>query len=440
MVYQVSRVIFLILVLGGSAVAAENKNWSFGGNYRLRYENLDNPFRANIEDSDQVLASRLLASVKFNNDGVFGEFELQDSRTWLDDDSTPLGTDDVNPLEPLQVYIGWRNKNNFSAKVGRLTLNIGSRRLVSRNGFRNTINAFSGMHTSWIKDNWHVQTLYTLPLQRRPSDRLALDNNEIQIDKHYSGIHFAGIHVTREKQNKELLELYYFMLDEEDQANLNTRNRALNTLGLRLLQPKKLSHWDYEFEAAYQFGEARTNRSVSNTNDLDVNAGFIHVHLAYQFNSLWFSRIVLQADYASGDKDPNDNKYNRFDTLFGSRGFEYGHTGIYGAFARSNILSPGLRWEFQPRDALSALVGYRSVWLASDKDALTTANVVDPSGNTSKFVGQQLQVRLDIKLSSSIKFEVGGAYLLKGSFLKDAPNASPTGDTHHIYSQVVVKF
>src|SRR6476646_8856300 len=45
--------------------------------------------------------------------------------------------------------------------------------------------------------------------------------------------------------------------------------------------------------------------------------------------------------FASGDKDPTGNQNGRFDPLFGTYGFSFTPTGIWGLFKRSNINSPG---------------------------------------------------------------------------------------------------
>src|SRR5690554_4085540 len=123
------------------------------GSYHLRFEHLNNPFRANQGGSDQLLAARLLLSFKAQKDNLFGEFELQDSRAWLDDAGTPLGTDDVNTADALQLYAGWRNSTaadeSFSLRGGRMAFDIGSRRFFSRARFRNSYRPFTGVHANW---------------------------------------------------------------------------------------------------------------------------------------------------------------------------------------------------------------------------------------------------------------------------------------------------
>lgn len=426
-----------------NAYAADESWWKLEGSYRLRYENLDNAYRANSSGSDQILFSRLLIGLALRGEHLFGMLELEDARAWLEDAGTPLGTDDVNALEPLQAYVGWQHQfegGRFAAKAGRMTIDVGSRRLVARNRFRNTLNAFTGVHAELNQEAWQWTSFYTLPLQREPAELDALDANRARLDREYSGVRFWGLHAAHDGEGDSVAEIYLFDLEEADQPELPTQDRDIATLGFRLLQPAKAGHWGYELEAAYQYGESRAQSTRRDVRDLDHRAGFMHAQLAYQFADRWSSRIAVEADYASGDDDPNDGENNRFDTLFGARRFDFGPTGIYGAFARSNILSPGMRWEFKPAGGLSALIGYRAIWLASERDALTTAGVRDASGNTDRFVGQQLETSLSIKLSPQFDAELGAAYLRKGAFLRDAPNAPDAGNTRYIYTQLTYKF
>ena len=103
---------------------------------------------------------------------------------------------------------------------------------------------------------------------------------------------------------------------------------------------------------------------------LQHQAWYQHLDVGYTFDMPWTPRFALEYDYASGDKDPNDGKDQRFDTLFGARRFEFGPTGIYGAFARSNINTPGYRIGINPRSDVQAFLSHRAFWLAIVKRQL----------------------------------------------------------------------
>src|SRR5690606_18610047 len=129
---------------------------------------------------------------------------------------------------------------------------------------------------------------------------------------------------------------------EQDTEDMPTRNRKLVTPGLRILRKAKPAQLDLEIEGAFQQGSSRASTSAEDTTRLDHLAFFFHGALGYTLELPWHPRILAEYDYASGDADPNDRAFGRFDTLYGARRFDFGPTGMYGAFARSNINSPGL--------------------------------------------------------------------------------------------------
>ena len=416
-----SPLLLALLLPSLPTYAGESSPLSLGGSYRLRYESLHNAYRAGSAGSDQIAVSQLLLSFKANGEHVFGEFEVEDARSWLDDAGTPLGTDDVNTLEPLQAWIGWRQQGQFAVKAGRLTLDIGSRRLVARQRFRNTINAFDGVYGNFQQGVWQWQAMYLMPVEREPSDRTELDSNEMELDEQGDN-RFWGLHISHSGDTN--LELYYYGLDEDNDG------AQLTTIGFRSFKVATTHQWNYELETVYQSGE---------NGDLDVSAAMVHGHIGYQFADPLSSRIELIADYASGDDDPNDDKSNRFNTLFGVTRFDFGPTGIYGAFARTNIISPGLKWSFKPASTQTAFMAYRAVWLESDTDSHSRSGLRDTTGDSGCFVGHQLEARWRVVFSKQLQLELGGAYLMKGEFFKGAPNAPDTGDTTYVYSQITYR-
>ncbi|MDN5870588.1 MAG: alginate export family protein [Nitrococcus sp.] len=452
----------LVLALSLTApAAAEAKPWrlhdalaapawlKIGGSYRVRYETLNHPFRAGAVGSNQILVERLVFAVRADLDAFYTGFELRDSRAQLENAGTPLGTDDVNTAEPVRAYIGIERSDVFATgdridlAGGRMILNFGAGRLVAIHNFRNTVNGFTGIRALWEgAGGKRVQTFYTLVVDRRPNTRSRLEHNDIQIDRENPEARFWGVYLTDQNIFGWLRgEAYVFGLHENDHSDFPTANRHLLTPGLRFFAKPAQGAWDFEIEAAVQVGKSRSTASPANTADLDHRAGFIHAQVARTLDSPWSPRFVLEYDYASGDEDPNDGENNRFDSLFGAIRSDFGPTGIYGALTRANISSPGARIQVKPRPILDAFVGYRAVWLASDRDALPSAGVQDPTGRSGSFVGHQVEarVRADI-LPGNLRLELGGAYLFDGEFLKDAPNAPHNGNTAYLYSQAILSF
>ncbi|HET9395404.1 MAG TPA: alginate export family protein [Nitrospiraceae bacterium] len=429
---------------------AERTDWlSVSGSQRTRYEILDGQFRAGRAGGDQMLAFRttLRLEARFTPFSIVGE--LMDSRQALADSNTPIDTTMVNAVEPLQGYVAiplsgaFVDEGRSELRIGRQTLDVGSRRLVARNQFRNTVNAFTGVHYQWEqKDGPTVRALYVLPVTRLPSDIASLLDNDIELDEEHLDVRFWGVHVHWPTRFLDATsEAFVFGLQEKDSNALPTRNREIYTPGLRVSRKPTSKAWDFDFESAIQFGSLRDSGAATDQRDLDHFAYFAHVELGYTFAASASPRVAVLYDFASGDDSPTDDDSNRFDTLFGARRFDHGPTGIYGAFARSNIQSPGVRISAKPHTQLDGMFAYRAYWLASDTDAWTTSGLRDASGNSGSFIGHQVEARLRWDLRhESVRLELGGAYLFAGEFIRSAPNATGQGDTAYGYFAVDLSF
>jgi hypothetical protein len=456
--------LFLICLACVSNAVAQDKPWSLNsvldipgwlsisGQHRTRYETLDGQFRAGGNGDDQILVFRtnILARVSWSQWEL--GVELLDSRQAHADDNTKITSGDVNPLDVLQTYIQWNDADILhngvvnNVRVGRFTMDVGSRRFVARNKFRNTINSFTGIDWSGTKANGEqLRAFYTLPVQRLPREFDRRKRNRTQGDDQDTEVAFWGGYyklpnIALSQWNSEA-ELFYFGLDENDTHNRATRNRDIHTLGGRVYKNKSLNEFDYQVEAAYQFGESRATRSASDRENLDHLAYFGRAELGYSFAADWSPRLIAQFDYASGDSNPNDGDNNRFDSLYGVRRFDFGPLGIYGPFARTNVISPGLRLQLKPSPKVSLFFAHRGYWLASNKDAWVVAGVRDREGDSGSYLGQQFEARLrwDI-IPENLRWEIGGAYLFEGEFADDAPNANNEGDSNFLYSQFTFSF
>lgn len=414
---------------------------TLSGEHRSRLEILDGQFRQAGSGGDQALVFRTLlrAGLDFDRLGLFAE--MQDSRATLVDVGSPLSTTVVNPLELLQAHIRLRAPDLFLAgsatelRAGRLTMDLGKRRLVARNRFRNTINNFTGVDVEWTgPGRTRLRAFFVLPVERRVGETL-LDAGAA-FDSEDDEVSFAGLYGGRTglPAGGEA-ELYLLYLDEADSADRPTRNRRLWTAGGRLWRRARAGHVDYEAEAIYQWGTSRTDTTT--TRDLDHRAWFMHLEFGYTFDAPLRPRLLAQFDHASGDDDPGDASNNRFDTLFGARRFDFGPTGQLGAFARANITTPGLRLQLQPSARTDAFVAVRGFWLADSDDAWTTAGIRNPPGRDDRFVGALAELRLGFDiLPGNLRLEAGAAWLSAGALMDNAGK----GDTRYLYSQVVVWF
>jgi hypothetical protein len=220
---------------------------------------------------------------------------------------------------------------------------------------------------------------------------------------------------------------------------VQTRNRRLFTPGARLFRGAKPGTFDYEFEAVYQTGLVRETTAVTDRRDLDVSAYFLHAEAGYTFAAPWLPRISFLYDHASGDSS-NPNTFTRFDSLFGVRR-EYNAPSLYGPMTRSNLITPAVRLNITPSPIWDAFVTYRALWLDSPTDTFGATRLTDRSGQSGSFAGHQIEARLRYWLiPDAMLLETGAAYLFKGRFLRDAPNAPDAGDTVYGYLATQIFF
>ena len=210
------------------------------GDHRIRYERLSNQFRAGLDGVAAALMLRTRVSAELDAGHFRLRAELQDSRAHLADSVTALTTSMVNPLELLQAHVEipldglLRRGSRVVLRAGRMTMDIGSRRLVSRNRFRNTSDGFTGIEWRWTDpDDRQVRAFLTLPVERRVSGDV-LDNRP-RFDKEWTGVRFWGVHVSRpDLPWGDRGEVYYYGFSEEDAPRMATADRHLHPIGERL--------------------------------------------------------------------------------------------------------------------------------------------------------------------------------------------------------------
>lgn len=419
---------------------------TLAGSFRARYETLSGQFRPGLDDSDDLVTLRTTLFAEYDAGPIRLGGELYDARAYAADAGSSVGTGEVNALELVQAYVGADLGEAFGTgteaklDVGRFTMNLGSRRLVGINNFRNTTNAFTGARFDWRgKGKEQLTLFYALPQVRLPSDKASILDNEVEWDEESFDLTFWGGFLSLPAiAARGTLELYGYALDEDDSPSLATRNRKLYTPGFRLYRDPKAARWDFEAEVAYQFGNVRTS-SAASAPEQDVSAWFVHAEVGHQFAGAWSPHLALEFDLATGDRP--GGSYNRFDSLYGPRRFDYGPTGIYGPLGRSNIVSPGLRLEVKPDKRWDGFVFYRAAWTHSRTDSFASTGVRDASGTSGSFGGHQIEARGRYWIvPQAVRLDLGGAVLLRGGFLEDAPNAARNGDTVYGYADVTFSF
>ena len=405
------------------------------GSFRVRHETLDGQFRPGFDAYDDLTSLRTLLRAQWRSGDWLLAGELQDSRVYDTDARSALTTGEVNALEVVQANLTRRfaeplgSGSSASIQAGRFSMNLGSRRLVASDDYRNTTNSYTGLRADVATAGGSALTLhYTLPNQRRPGDFEALRRNAIQIDRESSDARLWGGLFTRSGLPGKLqLELGYVGFQEADSPSLATRNRNLDSFSVRLLRNPSAKAWDFELEGILQSGRSRTGTAVS-APERAVDAQFLHAELGRSLDHRWKPRLALEIDYASGESPAND--VSRFDTLFGMRTADFGPSGIYGAVGRTNMQALALRLDGTPTKRVEAHAAWRALWAADGRDSFATSGVRDASGASGRFAGHQFETRVRYwVMPQRLRSDFFLVRLMKGGLMRDAPNAPGHGDT-----------
>jgi len=419
------------------------------GEFRARYETVRDQYRAGPGGDDELIALRTLLHVRAENGELAFGAELQDARAYLDDAQTPLSTSFVNTADFIQAYVEFPSASPFerpaSLKAGRMTLDIGSRRIVERNNFRNTINSYTGFHYVAEGRDRRLEAIATLPVRAKPLRRSRLASNDHEFDTADDQRLFWGLFMDWGSVDaaRTHFETYLFGLHETDDGGRRTANRRFFIPGFRVARAPREGSVDFELEVAGRYGEQRATDDPTDREDIDVRAAMLHAETGYTFSAIGplILRVAFKYDYASGDDDPTDDVIDRYERLFGTRRGDLGNTSTFGPFTRTNVHAPALRLEYEVGQRWDGRFMYQPTWLASDTDAWVQARLRDPTGQSGNFLGHLLDTRLRYwAIRDRVRLEIGGSALLKGEFAKNVPGAPPRDTSLYGYTQVIMRF
>ncbi len=444
------------LIAGAPSIAAErplhaalgaSDAWTIIGSQRTRIEGISGQFRPTAADNDVLLSMQTRLFAEYDAGPVRFGGEITDARGYFQRTGSSAGTGEINAVELTQAYLGFDlgdalgTATSATLTAGRMTIDIGSRRLVARNNFRNSTNAFTGLRLDWsnaAKDR--LVLFWALPQRRLPDDPAGLAGNAVAFDRERVEQQLFGASFTKAAVLGGSLELYGYGLVERDAPGFQTANRRLFTPGIRLARPPARGRLDYDLEGIFQTGTVRATTAATDVRDRAVSAWFIHLEIGRTFDMPWQPRVAIQYDRASGDGG-NPASFNRFDTLFGARRSDYGPTSLFGPIGRANLNSPSLRIEATPDKRWDTLFSWRPLWLDSASDSFASTGVRDRSGRSGRFAGHQIEARVRWwVVPNMLRADLGGAVLVKGDFLRLAPNGRDNGNTKYGYFDLTLGF
>jgi hypothetical protein len=277
---------------------------------------------------------------------------------------------------------------------------FGSGRMIALREGPNVPLSFDGVRLSWRLPAWQVDGFATRPVQNNPG----FFDDPPQHDFAFWGAYVS--HPLAAGAGKPVLDFYYLGLDRKHAVfNQGVGPELRHTLGVRLAGQR--AGWSYDTETMYQFGTFGSGT---------INAWRAVGNVAHVFTSvLWHPKIGLDADIASGDRDPADPDLQTFNSLFQS-GTYSGRAQILGP-NNAIRLEPSLTLLLSERVTLSGSWGF--FWRQSANDALygIPGNVLVPShGVQSRYEGSRPITEVDWQVTRHLSAHVNYIYVFNAKF------------------------
>lgn len=401
----------------------EDVDWlDFGFEQMFRYEMRDDDYRrAELNHDDLfLLRNRVYLGIRDAFDPLRFGFEFIDARQFAS--RFPEDDGDTDAADVLQAFAELYFKEALGPgqpvrfQAGRMSVDYVDRRLIGRNRWRNTINAFDGFRLQLGEPAslWQLDFFAWMPVERR------LSRPDVPDEQRW----LYGLAGAWRGWGKALtLEPYYFVLDE-DHPDRARPDRTIHTLGLRGFGLIGETGFDYDFDAAFQFGDDGA---------LKQRAYALYGELGYTFTHAWKPRLSGSLAYATGDRNPDDSISERFDRLYAlNHCYQFLDT-----IAWQNMISPRMRLELKPHPKLKLDADYAVYWLAADSDAWVVSGRRDRTGRSGDFIGQGLETRVRYQLLKQAELEIGYAYFLPGDFVE---NTGPADDSDFLYVMLTWTF
>ncbi len=361
-----------------------------------------------------IMRTRVGASLKLAP-GVRGMFSLQDART-MGAEGSPGGTLANVDLYNAYVDLDSLGEKPLALRVGRQVLSYGDGRVVSGADWGNAGRAYDGARARWATKRTQSDAFVSWISEGRVggADRV-LSGFDVLL-KPAKGIEAEGYHFRRH------------FGDAGWTNEAGTKGGLYDaTSGMRARVVR--GSVDARVEGAVQRG--------TRAND-DVSAWFGVGRVTVDLHSAWKSKLTFEHMRASGDRVPNDGKFERFDPVYWGG---HGYQGALDIAGESNLADwcagvvsqPVGAWTVQAELHSFSLMQARDYWV---DDAGTTLRR-NTGGTAGRRLGHELDASVKWDARSKASVLAGASRFWAGPFVRDTGGGA---DLVWGYLQLTVAF
>lgn len=424
--------------------------WDLGGQFRVRLEHkeyfagagaVDFAARGNAENTYYLLREKFhIGYTPAPWISLFGEARDSSSHS---DDRNPSPDTDAFDLYQGYLKIGDTKRFPLTLKVGRQELLYGDERLIGNGDFNNVPRSFDAAKLRYENRSFWIDAFVAQPVI--PRDDKFNTSNEHDL---FSGI-YASTKTLLPKNETQL----YFLARNTDVGSptfvtqplvgLPTA-RDIYTLGGRVKSaPGEFHGWDYEMEAAYQFGRFKNSTTGGS---LDQNAFATHMAGGYTFGDGYGTpRVGIEYNFASGDSDSSDGTHGTFDNLFPTNHKQYGFMDF---ISWQNIHDLRFTSSIKPLPKLTLTGDVHGFWLADTRDFFYTVSGAPRrtggygiKSNAGDYVGTEIDLVATYAIKSYAALQGGYGHFFAGSYIRDSLSGSGgEKDADWLYAQMTFNF
>ena len=415
--------------------------WDFGGQFRARYEHAEYLGPVDFSatgghSSDNRMLLRTFAHVGYNPTpwlSLYGEG--RDSRG-LWDEPNPNPDQDTMDLHQAFVRIGNPELFPLVAKVGRQELSYGDERLIGVSDWTNVRRTFDAAKLRYEVNGFWVDAFVSHPVIVW-NDHF----NESDDQDWFSGVYASTTKLVPWQES----ELYVFSRNTgtgsprfygppPDPQGATPRDTY--TIGVHVKSlPGKLSGWDYNLEAAGQFGRFKETTAgapppVAGKN-LEQRAYAAVASVGYSWTKVpGKPRAGFEYLYSSGDSNPTDGKHETFDNLFPTNHRQFG---LMDLFSWQNVQILRFMSSIQPLESLTFAMDYRLIWLADTHDSFYTNKGARRGGlaptdgmgyginpNFNSYVGSEIDLVATYTIKRYASLQAGVGHFFVGDYVKSS--------------------
>jgi hypothetical protein len=376
---------------------------SFGATLRERFESNNAPnFGVGKVAGDAYLLQRLQISADLHLNAHWQIFtEIEDDRAF---DKAMISPADQDPLDLRLAFIAYTNTfadGTFNARVGRQEFDFDLQRFVSSRDGPNVRQAFDAAWADWVTGPWKFIGFVSRPVQY-------LDYGTFN-DYSNGSFRFDMLRVERQLSSTIDLSAYYALYERDNAQYLDASGiEHRNVFDVHFAG--RLQNVDWDLEAMEQTGEVGAK---------EIRAWALGGRTGYTFGNLaWSPRIGLQADAASGDSHPGDNKIESFNPLF-PNGY-YFTLGSYTGYTNLVHLKPSVT--VNPITNLSVMGAIGLQWRQTTADAIYTQTSALPgtAGIGGLWTGAYAQLRVDYRFNANLTGAIEAVHYQIGETVRQA--------------------